>query len=142
MGIGDVGNQRRFSGIGQPDQPDIGHQAQLQGNDLLLPLQPRLGVTRCLIDTGGVIAVPQSALAAARHLKAVAIPLQIRQKTAILTAEEGAYRARPDGGLVDSYMWRGAAPDTVFARFPDGEGDFETCDQPTPGALNGSSCGD
>lgn len=48
----------------------------------------------------------------------------------------------PSGTELERVQWSGAAADQVYARFPDGTGDFVACDRPTPGEPNGSACGE
>ncbi len=47
----------------------------------------------------------------------------------------------PDGKEIDSTDFEIPNGEQSFGRFPDGEGDFEWCDLPTPGESNGDECG-
>ena len=50
---GDLADQRRFTGVGQPQQPHIGHQFQFQAQLAFLPLFARLGKARGLVGSTG-----------------------------------------------------------------------------------------
>lgn len=56
-------------------------------------------------------------------------------------AGEALYLTSPDEQTLDSVEYTDAVTDQVFARFPDGSGEMILCATPTPGALNGSTCG-
>jgi hypothetical protein len=48
----------------------------------------------------------------------------------------------PAGNELERMEWGPAQPDQAYARFPDGVGSFQPCAHPTPGALNGTACGE
>ena len=53
---------------------------------------------------------------------------------------EAVILTAPNGVIMDSFDWIEAVTDHVFARFPDGTGEFARCDRLTPGELNGLAC--
>jgi len=46
----------------------------------------------------------------------------------------------PSGEELERVQWTGAVADQVYARFPDGTGDFVACERATPEDRNGSAC--
>ena len=59
------GQKRRFAGIGESDESDIGQQLELENKDPFLPFFARLGVAGRLLGGGLEVVVAQAAAAAA-----------------------------------------------------------------------------
>ena len=86
--VGDLGtgrrdprDQRGLSGVGEPDQPDVGQQLQLEAEELLFATPAGLGAPRCAVGGAHEPRVPAPSASAPRDQDTLALFGEIREQT-------------------------------------------------------------
>jgi len=76
---GDLGNQSGFAGIGEPDDPHVGHEFQFQQDPAEFPGLAAFGMARGLMGGSGEPGVSPASLSAAGQDKGLVFPGQVLQ---------------------------------------------------------------
>ena len=109
MGARDSRQERRFAGIGEPDQPGVGNDLELHGDPALFRGMSLLDLPRSAVGRGFEVGVAVPAASAASHDHLVAGLLQVAQQIAPIAIAH----QRPRGDVDDRV--RAAAAEAVGA---------------------------